>query len=303
MLKTNTEHARKVIDILLDWYKKRDGLFSGSELPESETPNGLEIGSYEQIMFLTMTVAIDYQRSANDLWHASRKSWEDDSIRWIFSPKEVVNKTRDELVESLAKYKLSKKREKDTDIWRTISQSLVELFDGDPRNLFEKFDYDAYQIVTAMRRQYGKNFPYLAGSTGTGKILSLWIRMLHKEAKIKFKNLKKVPIPIDIHTARATIMTGCLSGTFEGNFSALAELSKQAWIDACDGTEHYPLELDEALWNLSRFGCTNYRNGNVCPVKDQCRLEKYCTANNPLSEIQINQNDLTVIDSKLPGEK
>ncbi len=300
MLVTNIEHARKVIDIILDWYDKKDGIFSGSDLPESEIPNGIDIGSYEHIMFLTMTVAIDYQRSASDLWDSARRSWEDKDTRWVFFPKEVIKKTTEELGEALTKYKLCKKIKKDVDIWKSIAQSFAELFDGDPRNLFARFDYDAHQIVTAMKKQYGKDFPYLAGSTGTGKIRSLWIRMLYKEAKIRFKNLEKVPMPIDIHTARATIMTGCLSGTFKDDFSKLTEYAKRAWIDVCNKTEHYPLELDEVLWNLSRLGCTKYRDGSACPVRDQCRLEKYCTANIPSSSIQINQKGRTLIDTRLP---
>ena len=132
------------------------------------------------------------------------------------------------------------------------------------------------------------------------RIHSLWIRMFHKEAKVKFKNLKKVPMPIDIHTTHATIMTGCLSDTFKDDFSKLAKCTKQTWIDVCGETDHYSLELDEALWNLGRSECTKYRDGPACPVRDQCRLEKYCTANIPSSSIQINQNEHTLIDTKLP---
>jgi len=65
-------------------------------------------------------------------------------------------------------------------------------------------------------RSNSRKFPYLAGASGNSKILSLWIRMLHDEIDINLKNLEKVPIPIDIHTARATLTTGCLVGEFGG---------------------------------------------------------------------------------------
>ena len=303
MLKTNPERTKKIIEILLDWYKKRDGIFTGSDLPESAPPNGMMVGSYEHIMFLTMTVSIDYQRSAQDLWNVARISWQDENTRWIFSPAEISKRSHDELVGSLAKHKLSKKKNKDADIWRKVSLSFLELFEGDPRKMFEKFDYDALQIFNAMRAQYGRHFPYLAGSTGTGKILSLWIRIMNKEGKINFKNLNKVPIPIDIHTARSTITTGCLVGTFEGSFSKLTDEAKEAWIEACDGTDHYPLELDEPLWNLSRYGCTNYTSGTPCPVANQCKLAEFCVSNHTSSKISLQQNGITTIDTKHPEQK
>lgn len=284
----------------MEWYSKRDGILSRAELPESKPPSDVERGSYEHVMFLTLTVALDYQRSANDLWNSARITFEDQMTKWVFSPQEVAKRNHDELVTSLAKYKLSKKKEKDAKIWQTVATSFLELFGGDPRKLFEKYDYDAPQIFHSMRTIYGKKFPYLAGSTGTSKILSLWIRILHDEANIEFKNLNDVPLPIDIHTARSTITTGCLAGVFDGPFSGLVEQTKKAWIEACKGTSYYPLQIDEPLWNLSRFGCTNHRNGQPCPVRDRCRLANFCTANHPESTISIRQNEITNINTKYP---
>ncbi len=276
--------------ILLEWYPKRTGIFEGAELPESRPPARAAPGSYERVMFYTLTVAIDYQRKASDLWDSARKTMDDESVQWVFHPGTVSKKTPQELVEALSKHKLSKKTNKDADIWRTICLSFLELFDGDPRKLFEKYDHDARQIFDVMRNKYGKKFPYLAGSTGTSKILSLWIRIMHKEAQIPFKRLELVPIPIDIHTARATITSGCIAGDFEGSFVELAEIAKKAWMEACDNSGYYPLQLDEALWNLGRFGCSNIADGEKCPERSRCELAEYCTANNKGSCIAIVQN-------------
>lgn len=298
VLQANPQRTRRIIEELLDWYSVRTGLMKGAELPESKPPEGVTRGSYDHIMFLTLSVSIDYQRSAKDLWDSARTTWENENTRWAFFPEEIKKRSLEELIECLARYKLSKKREKDAKIWRTVALSFLELFEGDPRNLFAKFDYDAPTIIQKMKTQYGKNFPYLAGSTSTGKILLLWIRMLHDEARIKFNNLHNVAIPIDIHTARATITTGCLSGKFEGSFTKLTEEAKKAWIEACEGTNHYPLELDEPLWNLSRLGCSSYKLGSPCPKRNQCNLSNFCTVNNPESKMILKQNGFTIIDTK-----
>jgi len=158
-MQTNPERTRKIIKILLDWYPKRTGVFAGAELPEAKPPDVQGISDYERIMFYTLTVSIDYQRSAKTLWDAARKTMEDEKTRWVFYPKSVSEKTLEELIHTLSQYKLSKKQNKDAKIWRTICLSLLELFEGDPRKLFEKYDYDALQIFNAMRSQYGKKIP------------------------------------------------------------------------------------------------------------------------------------------------
>ena len=302
VLNRNSERTKKVIQRLLQWYKKRTGIFSHAALPETIQPKGVVRESYEHVMFITLGVSLDYQRSANDLWDAARKTWEDKNTRWVFSPNLVAQKTMEDLVKDLQIYRLSKKMNKDAKIWRTVSLSFLELFDGDPRNMFKKFDFDALEIFNAMKNTYGKQFPYLAGSTGTGKILSLWIRMMHDEAKIDFKNLNKVPMPMDIHTVRATITTGCIVGDFNGSFSELTGLAKNAWFDACENSSSYPLDLDEPLWNLSRYGCSKISNGK-CPYIDECKLADFCVTANPQSNFSLSQNTNTSISTAYPSDK
>ena len=151
-----------------------------------------------------------------------------------------------------------------------------------------------------MRSKYSKDFPFLAGVSGTSKILSLWLRMLKDEANVQFKNLENVPIPIDIHTARATLTTGCLSGRFSGSFKELVTRAQDAWIEACkrNGSHFFPLQLDEPLWNLSRFGCSQRQNGKTCPVSNQCRISHFFTAISPEAIITPMRNGKTEVRTK-----
>ena len=151
-----------------------------------------------------------------------------------------------------------------------------------------------------MRTKYGKMFPYLAGATGTSKILSLWLRMMRDEAGVDFTNLENVPLPVDIHTARATITSGCLVGKFVGSFNDLVIQTQEAWKEACKKTRFYPLQVDEPLWNLSRHGCRNRSNGAPCPKRNECRLASFCTANLPESVISLSQDGITYVDTQYP---
>lgn len=143
MLVTNPERTKKVIEILLDWYSTRSGLMKGAELPESKPPTGVIRGSYEHIMFLTLAVSIDYQRSAKDLWDSARTTWEDKSTRWAFFPEEIKKRSIEELVECLAQYKLSKKREKAAERGRA---KVPEIVRQSMDTQFAKLSYDPYDI-------------------------------------------------------------------------------------------------------------------------------------------------------------
>ena len=65
VLNRNSERTKKVIQCLLQWYKKRTGIFSGTGLPETVLPKGVQSGSDEHIMFITMCSTMDYSRNAD----------------------------------------------------------------------------------------------------------------------------------------------------------------------------------------------------------------------------------------------
>ena len=153
-------------------------------------------------------------RNAASLWNSAKLTWKDESTRWVFLPNELRHKTYENLIIALGKHGLSQKRNQDADIWWKVSNSFLNKFQGDPRKLFELYKYDAVEIYNQMRTKYKKDFPFLSGD----KILLLWLNIL-KDANVGFINLENVHIPIDIHTARATLTTGCLVGNFDGNFN------------------------------------------------------------------------------------
>lgn len=300
VLTSNPERTSKVIEILMDWCNvKRDGLMEGTEVPGVAPPEGMQEGSYEHIMWLTLTVSIDYQRNADSLWDSAKMTWKDESTHWVFFPKELKNKTFPNLVTALAKHRLSQKHHKDAQIWQKVSNSFFNLFQGDPRKLFELYKWDAIEIYNQMRSKYKKDFPYLSGN----KIILLWIILLNNSANVPLINLEKVRIPIDIHTARATLTTGCLVGNFDGDFSELAAEAQFAWEESCKkiNLKYYPILLDGPLWNLSRRGCSTRANGDVCPFLGECRLSDFCTANKPEAIISLSNRGKIRVNTKYPN--
>src|SRR5579859_4967669 len=99
-------------------------------MPEDMAPEGVKPGSPEHALFLTLTVAIDYMRDADQLWDAARATYRDPETRYVFDPNRVVQVGIAQLQGALARYKLVKKPIRDTQIWTTVCLTLSRYFEG-----------------------------------------------------------------------------------------------------------------------------------------------------------------------------
>ena len=106
--------------------------------------------------------------------------------------------------------------------------------------------------------------------------------------------LNQVPIPVDIHVARATLSTGIVRGSYNGNLDNLFEWIRNAWFKSVVGCEvnnrpMIALEVDEPLWHLSKYGCTKRNKiSGECPKIDNCEAKEFCI----LGSININTNNV-----------
>ena len=88
----------------------------------------------EHILFITLTVSIDYQRDADALWANSRQTYEDLETKYLFNPKMLHEKPLSEIIRDMQKYRLSQKPQKDANIWRTVGVSFYKKWQGDLEN-------------------------------------------------------------------------------------------------------------------------------------------------------------------------
>ena len=123
------------------------------------------------------------------------------------------------------------------------------------------------------------DYPYLRGL----KIGPLWLRMLRDNVGIaQLRNLEKVPIPVDIHVARATLTTGVVRGILEVRLDELFKYIRKAWFESVEGLsiKNRPmiaLDVDEPLWHLSRYGCTKRnKTTGYCPYYTKCEARDFC---------------------------
>jgi hypothetical protein len=281
----DNERGKKVAELLYNSFSTT-GIHGRTDMPEDITPNSVVRGSLNHIFFITLTVSIDYQRDASSLWASSRKSFDDPETRYLFDPKLLHETPFRKIVEDMQKYKLSKKPQKDANIWQTVGVTFYKKWEGDPRNFLKNCNRDSSLILKRLRndthlynRRLISDYPYLRGP----KIGPLWLRMLRDNVGItQLKNLENVPIPVDIHVARATLTTGVVRGSIEVRLDEVFEYIRKAWFESVKGLiiKNRPmiaLDVDEPLWHLSKYGCSNRDKtiGN-CSLFNRCEAREFC---------------------------
>lgn len=278
----NAERARAAADLLLPAFRTT-GIFGQAGMPEDSLPEGITAGDEAHLRFITLTVAIDYQRDADQLWDAARQTYASPQTRYLFDPAAVDAAPRSRLIRDMQLYRLSRKEENDPGTWQTICTTLLTRFGGQVSTLLEAADYDALRLLELIRSpRYRSGFPFLKGP----KIASLWVRMLHDNCHVQLRRLADVPLPIDVHTAQASLQVGAVqaeewSGPMEGPRTA----AQAAWREALQGSADYPLRLDEPLWLLSRNGCRKTETW-PCQFRDRCPVAGLCDPRGPVINIR-----------------
>ena len=109
------------------------------------------------------------------------------------------------------------------------------------------------------------------------------MRMLRDNVGIaQLRNLENVPIPVDIHVARATLATGVVRGRARIGFESLFEYIRRAWFESVKGLKvkdrpMIALDVDEPLWHLSKYGCTSRdKITGFCPEHRNCEAREFC---------------------------
>jgi hypothetical protein len=286
-LKIDAERGKRLAQLLYGCFSTT-GILGKTDMPEDILPEGVEKGSLEHLLLITLTVSIDYQRDANALWAVSRKTLEDPDTRYLFDPASLHYIRPKQIQQDMQKYGLSKKFKKDSHIWRTVGLTFLKKYDGNPLHFLEDCGWDSKNILRRLKNDThlynGKevpDFPYLRGD----KIGPLWLRMLRDNVGIeKLLNLDLVPIPVDIHVARATLATGVVRGTFSGKLDDLFDRVRQAWFNSVErllikNRQMIALDVDEPLWHLSKYGCTKRdKKSGACPEIARCEAKEFCVS-------------------------
>ena len=238
-------------DIILNKVEKliimyKNGELGGEVMPEDANPH-FDKNSLENYLYFTLPMALNYQRNSYKLWESALATYNDDETRFVFNPKLCLEKSFGEVQYALTKYKVALQKQKQTEIWLTLCNTFIELFDGDIRKLFDRLDNDVDKIRNYMQKQNKKKFPYLSGT----KICNYWMYVIYQYTDRKYKNIENLNVAPDTHVCKATFKLGLITEE-EYNSSNVQSIVIERWQELFKNTKYKPIDIHTPLWLWSR---------------------------------------------------
>ncbi|MDO8272421.1 MAG: hypothetical protein Q7U82_10980 [Gammaproteobacteria bacterium] len=235
------------IAILISMHKR--GLLGGDVMPEDARPKEIDVSSRDNFHFLTLPMALNYQRNSYTLWKAAAITFLDQSTVDIFDPRKVVLMDISEVREKLTKHKLALQPNKHIDTWMRISTAINKLSNGDIRELFKVNDLDVIKLRKCIQVDNKKDFPYLSGS----KIFNYWLYVMGEYTPLKLTNRQEITIAPDTHIIQASIKLGVTSLDLDAA-AINREIVSNEWNELLRGTGMLPIDIHTPLWLWSRAG-------------------------------------------------
>lgn len=242
----NKEKILNNVKKLLIMYK--NGELGGEIMPEDANPN-LDKNSLENYLYFTLPMALNYQRNSYKLWESALKTYNDNETRFVFNPKLCLKKSFEDVQYALTKYKISLQKQKQTEIWISLCNTFMNLFNGDIRKLFDNLDNDVEKIRFFIQKENKKIFPYLSGT----KICNYWLYVIYQYTDRKYKNIENLTVAPDTHVCKATHKLGLINDN-EFNSSNVQLIVIDRWNDLLEGTNYKPIDIHTPLWLWSRNG-------------------------------------------------
>ena len=242
----NKEEILDKVDKLIIMYK--NGELGGEVMPEDANPH-FESSSLENYLYFTLPMALNYQRNSYTLWESALKTYTDEQTRFVFDPKMCLEKSFEEVQQALTKYKVALQKQKQTEIWISLCNTFVELFNGDIRKLFDTLDNDVDKIRNFIQKDNKKKFPYLSGT----KICNYWMYVIYQYTDRKYKNIQDLTVAPDTHVCKATYKLGLITDD-EFNSSNVQQIVIDRWQELFKNTKYKPIDIHTPLWLWSRNG-------------------------------------------------
>ena len=240
------EEILKKVELLLQYYK--EGKLGGEIMPEDKNPY-LPLDSLENYLYFTLPMALNYQRNSYTLWESALNTYKDEETTFVFNPKECLKKPFSEVQKALTKYKVALQKEKQTEIWLSLCETFVTLFDGDIRKLFVQLGNDVNKIRDFIQKENKKRFPYLSGT----KICNYWLYVIWQYTDRKYKNIECLTVAPDTHVCRSTYKIGLITEE-EYHASNVQEITIKRWQELLKNSSYKPIDVHTPLWLWSRNG-------------------------------------------------
>ncbi len=242
----NKKEILKKVKTLIKMYKNNE--LGGEIMPEDSNPKLLN-SSKENYLYFTLPMALNYQRNSYTLWESALKTYNDPKTNFVFDVDRVLESSFEEVQEALVKYKIALQKNKQTEIWIKLCETIKTSFNSDIRNLFEQLDNDVNKIRNYIQVENKKNFPYLSGD----KICNYWLYVIYQYTNRKYKNIECLTVAPDTHVIKSTYKLKLINEE-ELNCSNVQKIVIERWNELFKNTSYKPINIHTILWLWSRNG-------------------------------------------------
>lgn len=222
-------------------------LFVDGQVPgpaQHEVHPSLPPGSRENVLYFTLPVALNFQRSSPALWQSALTTWNDPETQYLYFPEHVHEASPLRIQEDLRRHGLAIQTSRHPLIWTTLCETFHQHYNDDPRRFLANYDFDVPRIIDALQRDKKPLFPYLGGL----KLSNYWLFILSRFTDVELQRTHELSIIPDTHVVKSTVALGLLSGTPSPH-----EVDA-IWRRALRELDIPPGEMHSALWRWSRNG-------------------------------------------------
>lgn len=212
------------------------------QLTEHEVHPDVKPSSRERYLYFTLPVCLNFQRNSPAMWKSALATWNDPETHYLYFPEKVIERSFEEVQESLVKHKLALQKNKHPLIWKTISQTLHDYYESDPRVLIKKNQTSASQILDCLQGEHKSRFPYLRGA----KMANYWLYILTQFTDIDLQDRDAISIIPDTHVLQCSAHLGIADA------GTSAEKVALLWKELLQDSELSPVDMHPMLWNWSR---------------------------------------------------
>ena len=224
------------------------GKLGGEVMPEDENP-GFFKDSLENYTYFTLPMALNYQRNSYKLWESANLTYNDPETRFVFDTKKVLSSSFEDVQKALVKYRVALQKDKQTQIWITLCNTIENLLSGDIRNIFKICDNDVNKIRNFIQIEHKKEFPYLSGN----KLCNYWMYVIYQYTDMDYLNKQDLTIAPDTHVLKSSVKLGVITESeYESSNAQL--ICIENWNKLLKGTKFSPIDIHTPLWLWSRSG-------------------------------------------------
>lgn len=227
-----SDFTKQVVELM----ERREGLFANRLNVEDWVPTNLNPKG--KACFLFFLTQLDYAIKSTLLYEGARKLYAVNPK--FFTAKFILSLSEKELTDFLAKYLRPRYINEAVFRYRVNSQKLIDLYQGDPRNIFKSKDAPAILNKIWEFRGFGPK---------TG---NLFFRSMVTTFGMDLANIDSVLPPVDIHDVRIAKLMGFVES--DQMTERNVRLVKEMWSTACKEARVNWLIFDKALWLLGSIG-------------------------------------------------